>query len=492
LIEGRVLKERQREAWTVTSDRAILTTPKIVFIIVAAAAPLGAISLTVPLMFAKGNGTGVPITFLIAAGALLLFALGYAAMARQVSNSGAFYTYIAKGLGKRLGVVAAFIAVIAYNSQTVGVIGGFAYAAKEGAGIPWQLAAAILIVLVGILGYRNVDVSAKVLAVLMVGEMSLLAALDIGIVLDKGLGAFPVKIVAHSAFAAGAPIALLFAFSCFVGFESAALYAEETKDPQKSIPQATYIAVVLIGVFYSLSAWIAVGAVGSSEINSLRTQKSNDVGQLYFHLMTRYVGGLATTLMGVMLLLSIAAAVLATHNASARYMYALGKERIMPMRLGGLHGVHLSPSIASLSQTAFNSLIVLIFITLGLDPYVGLASTMIGLGTMGIVLLQALAGVAVVGYFLRRKSGGFFTTKLAPTIGSIACFVAVGLVVSHFALLTNSDSYVLNHLPVIYLIAIFMALIFATYLKKRRPTIYDGIARDQVRKIFLRQGEENE
>jgi hypothetical protein len=37
-----------------------------------------------------------------------------------------------------------------------------------------------------------------------------------------------------------------------------------------------------------------------------------------------------------------------------------------------------------------------------------------------------------------------------------------------------------------------MALIFATYLKKRRPTIYDGIARDQVRKIFLGQGEENE
>jgi amino acid transporter len=473
-------------------SRATLTTPKIVFIIVAAAAPLGAIVLTVPLMFAKGNGPGVPVMFLAAGLSLLLFAFGYAAMARLVSNSGAFYTYIARGLGKRAGVAAAFVAVIAYNAQTVGIVGGFSYAAQLGIGVPWYIDAFILIAMVGFLGYRNVDVSAKVLAVLMTGEMLLLGTLDAGIILKKGLGAFPLHIALHSAFSAGAPIALLFAFSCFVGFESAALYAEETRDPQRSIPHATYFAVVLIGIFYSLSAWVAVGAEGGTSIKGLRTLDPNEVGKLYFNLMTKYVGSIATDLMGLMILLSLAAATLATHNAAARYMFALGRERLLPNRLGGLHGVHLSPNVASVSQTVFNVVVVTIFVLLGLDPYIGLASTMIGLGTTGIVLLQALAGMAVIAFFVSRHSGHWFTTRLAPAIGSLGCFLAVVLTTVHFSVLTNSSSAVLNRLPMVYPVALVMGVIFGSYLKRNRAEIYSGIAGDEVRNILMGVGTDNE
>jgi amino acid transporter len=473
-------------------SRGTLSTSKIVFIIVAAAAPLGAIVLTVPLMFAKGNGAGVPVMFLVAGLTLLLFAFGYAAMARLVSNSGAFYTYIARGLGKRAGVAAAFVAVIAYNAQTVGVIGGFSYAAQLGIGIPWYFDAFFLLVIVGFLGYRNVDVSAKVLAVLMTGEILLLGILDAGIIYEKGLSAFPIHIALHSAFSAGAPIALLFAFSCFVGFESAALYAEETRDPQRSIPRATYFAVVLIGIFYSLSAWVAVGAEGGRAIAGLSSENPNQVGKLYFDLMTKYVGSFATTLMGLMILLSLAAATLATHNAAARYMFALGRERLLPNRLGGLHRIHLSPNVASLSQTTFNAVVVVIFVLLGLDPYIGLASTMIGLGTTGIVLLQALAGMAVISFFVDRGSGHWFTTRLAPAIGSLGCSVAVVLTTAHFSVLTNSSSAILNRLPMIYPVALLIGIIFGTYLKKNRTDIYSGIAGDAVRNIFMGTGVDNE
>ena len=146
-----------------------------------------------------------------------------------------------------------------------------------------------------------------------------------------------------------------------------------------------------------------MGAEGGPAIVGLSAKNPNEVGKLYFDLMTKYVGGLATTLMGLMILLSLAAATLATHNAAARYMFALGRERLLPNRLGGLHRLHLSPSVASLSQTAFNAVVVAIFVLLGLDPYIGLASTMIGLGTTGIVLLQALAGIAVISFFVARN-----------------------------------------------------------------------------------------
>ncbi len=473
------------------SDNPGLTTPKIVFIVIAAAAPLAAIVGTVPLMFARGNGAGVPGAYILAGVTLLLFALGYAAMARKVANSGAFYTYVAHGLGKSASVVAALFAVIAYNAQTVGIIGGFGYFTATGlhdAGIniPWWSAALFAIVVVGVLGYRNVDVSAKVLAVLMALEIALLALLDVGIVLDRGLAAFPLTAVAPSTvFSAGLPIAVLFAFSCFIGFESAALYAEETANPSRSIPRATYAAVVIIGVFYAITAWVAVGALGVQTVDNLDNAPTNDLGQLFFNLMDTYVGPWAKQLLGIMLLTSLLAAILATHNASSRYMFALGRERVVPPILGILHGRHGSPHRASLTQTTFNLVIVAVFAIAGLSPYIGLASTMIGLGTFGIVTLQAAAAFAIVAFFWRRTDSHWLRTGVAPLIAGLVLSSVVVLTALNFNLLTNSDSPWLNALPAVYLLAAIGGVCYATYLRKRRPAIYDGIAGDTMRTILV-------
>jgi amino acid transporter len=169
-------------------------------------------------------------------------------------------------------------------------------------------------------------------------------------------------------------------------------------------------------------------------------------------------------------------------------MFALGREKLLPSRLGGLHSIHLSPHIASLSQTTFNAIVVTVFVVLGLDPYIGLASTMIGLGTTGIVLLQALAGMAVVAFFIARGSGHWFTTRLAPALGSLGCFVAVVLTAAHFSVLTNSSSAILNRLPMIYPVALVAGVIFGTYLKRNRADVYSGIAGDEVRNILMGVG----
>ena len=50
-------------------------------------------------------------------------------------------------------------------------------------------------------------------------------------------------------------IGLMFAFGSFVGFESAALYGEEARNPRRSVPLATYASVLVITVFYGLTSW---------------------------------------------------------------------------------------------------------------------------------------------------------------------------------------------------------------------------------------------
>jgi amino acid transporter len=461
------------EAAEPARSRGSLTTPKIVFIVVAMAAPLAAVVGTVPLGFVLGNGAGLPVAFALAAVSLLLFAFGYAAMARRVVNTGAFYTYVAQGMGKPPAVAAGLVAVIAYNAQTIGIIGGFAYFTQLGLGVPWWIAGIVGVVIVGLLGYRSVDISAQVLAVLMVAEMALLALFDIAVLVRLGLSALPLSSWSPATFTPGLAAAMLLAFSTFVGFESAALFGEETRDPARSIPIATYTSVLLIGGMYCLTAWLAVGA---GAIGHLANTPKADYGNLFFDLMTEYVGSWASTLMGIMVLTSLLAASLATHNAASRYMFALGREGVLPRRLGGLHPKHLSPYVASLTQTTLTLAVVVAFALARLDPYLNLAASMIALGTLGIVAMQAAAAVSVPLYFRRSGGGQWFRTTVAPLIGAFALATAVVLTATHYSTLTSTDSTVINALPWLYVVAVIAGLLYARRLKLTRPVVYDSIA----------------
>ena len=57
-----------------------------------------------------------------------------------------------------------------------------------------------------------------------------------------------------SSFTSGSiAIALLFNFASFIGFEATTIYSEEARDPKRTVPRATYSAVLTIGVFYTLT-----------------------------------------------------------------------------------------------------------------------------------------------------------------------------------------------------------------------------------------------
>ncbi len=75
----------------------------LVFLVIAAAAPLGASATNTPLIFMLGNGPAATFDFLIIGALLLLFSVGFTAMSTHITNAGAFYAYISVGLGKKFG-----------------------------------------------------------------------------------------------------------------------------------------------------------------------------------------------------------------------------------------------------------------------------------------------------------------------------------------------------------------------------------------------------
>lgn len=472
-------------------DRS-LTTPKIVFLVVAAAAPLAAMIGTVPLAFAVGTGAGVPAVFVFAGVVLLLFSVGYAAMSRRIVHAGGFYTYVGAGLGRPPAVAAGLIGVIAYNATAIGLTGAFGYFAHSVAGsygldLPWLVWSGAALVAVGVLGYQQVDLSAKVLCLLMVAEIAILLVLDAAVAGDRGLAALPAaSFQPGTVFGAGLGVSLMFAFISFIGFESAALYGEEAADPRRSVPLATYLSVIVIATFYALTSWVAVGAVGPAQVQQVAGQQ---LGDLFFALTDRYLGGAATTITQVLLCTSLFASLLALHNAAARYLFALGRERVLPARLSTVHPRRGAPYVASMVQVVLTAAVLTAAALAGLDPYVNVATSMLGLGTLGIMVLQIAAGLSVLAFYRRRADRHWWRTGVAPALGVLGMAAAGVLVVENFDVMTGTSNVIVTALPWLLPVAALAGLGYAWRLRVVDPARYRSLARAELRAEELRRAD---
>jgi amino acid transporter len=465
--------------------RRTLTTGRVVFLVIAAAAPMAAMIGNVPLGLIRGNGAGLPAAFVVGVVVLLCFSVGYAAMSRRVVNSGAFYTYIARSLGKPAGIAAAYIGVIAYTALACGLAAAFGYFTRltlldSGIDQPWYLYTAVSVVVVAALGYRSADLSAKVLGTLMVLEFAVLIVFDVAAVGQRGAAAVPtVSFSPAVVFSGSIGISLMFAFVSFVGFESAALYGEETRNPERSIPRALLIAVTSTGIFYIVTTWIIIGVAGGADAP---TRAAQLLGDLVFSELKDIGGVPLYDVAAVLLCTSVLASMLALHNAASRYLFALGTERVLPQRLGNYHPRHLSPHIGSLVITAVTVLVIVVFTAAGADPYTVVASSLVGLGTLGIIASQAATALAVVVFFWRRHDRDVWRSVVAPAVGFIGLGAGVVLAAVHYDTLSGSQNPWVNAVPGALILAAMAGVLVALRLRRERPAVYAALAGSRLRK----------
>jgi amino acid transporter len=459
--------------------RRNLSTGKVVVLVIAAAAPLAATIGNAPLALSTPAALAMPGAFVLVGLTLLCFAIGYVALSREIVSTGAFYTQVGQGLGKPAGVITAYSAVAAYGAYTIGMGAAFGYFAsllsrEIGYELPWQGCAVAGILLIAFLGYRSLDLSARVLVYFMLAEFGILLVFDALVLAEKGLAALPLDVwqpanILRPEIGAVIPFVVV----CFIGFEAAALYGEETKDPRHSIPRAAFLSLAVIAAFYMFSAWIIIGAAGTAEVQQLAVRES---GNMLFALYNTYGGPALTAVLGILLVASLLASFLALHNAASRYLFALASDHLLPSELGRFHPVHHSPHIGSLFMSGLTLASVIGFGLYGVDPYVGIASSMIGLGTIGIIAMQIACSLAVIGFFWGASPARPFVTKVMPFLGAVGLTVCLALLLRSYASLTGTDNVLINSLPQLFVPLALGALGYAFWLKRKRPAVYAQIA----------------
>jgi amino acid transporter len=452
----------------------------LLFTVLAFTAPLGVVYgfISVNISF----GIGVPIAF-IAVGILMgLFALGFTAMTKAVPRPGAFYTYIREGLGRPVGLGGSFLALVTYgfNVTSLMVVSGIAVNNLLAAFLPvvvtpWWIWSLVLLLAFGTLSYFNVELSAKVLSVILAVEVTAVIIFDVVVIANGGPEGQsfepwnPANLITPSL-----GVLLLFSIGVFNGFEATAIYRDEVRRPEITIPRATFLAVAFLAVFYAISAYALILSVGAS--TAVETAAA-DPTALMPNALVAYFGMFANQLIAILLVTSFFASGLSLQNILSRYTHSLAVDGIFPRAIADVHAKHGSPHRAALVVGGILLAVLAVLVLSGGDEnalYAGAA----GVAFYGMMLLLFLTGIAVIVYFRRnRTSMSAWRTIVAPVVALVGIGFALLTATLNMELLVLGDPLLLATLVLIPYAAVVGGVIMALILRRRRPETYRRIGR---------------
>jgi amino acid transporter len=469
-----------------------LGVPSVVFFVMSAAAPLTVVAGVITIGYGSVGVQGLPFAYILMPAILALFAIGYVAMSRHISNAGAFYTYVAHGLGRPLGVGTAWMALLAYNALQVGLYGVVGAAAAGpleqffGITAEWWVIALVVWAIVAILGLLRVDINGKVLAVLLCAEIAIVLIYDFAYVTQPSEAGVtlttlnPVTLFTTEGGFAAVGAVLVLSFLGFVGFEASVVFSEESKNPKRTIALATFLSLVIIGGTYALTSWAMSVATGPDniipEIGGL-LETGDEVAFIFIQASERLAPAFVDV-GSVLFATSVLAASISFHNTVARYTFALGRERVFPLALGKTGRRSGAPVGASLLQSFIGLVVIGLFVAFDLDPVLQLFYYGGNGGALGVMLMVTLTALSILFFFRKDPRGETVLARvIAPAVSFVLIAMIVYFAVDGFGNLLNVEEGdpIAWIIPAVYPVVCLLGVLYALLLRKTRPEVYQAI-----------------
>lgn len=255
------------------------------------------------------------LSFLIASFTALLTAFSYAELSAAYPKAGGEYVYTKEAMGKNIGTSVGFI--IALNGIISGatVAVGFGGYFTELLDTPVVLAAIGIIGLIFLVNVSGIRESSIVNIIFTVIEFAGLVLVIISAF--PKIGSVNLLEVTESG-KASVLMAASLGFFAFIGFEEIVKLAEETKNPQKTIPRALFSASAIVSFIYLI---VVVSAVSALPIDRLAKSSSplSDIAE-------EGLGTTAGLIIVVIALFSTSNTILSNMLGSSRVIYDMAKK----------------------------------------------------------------------------------------------------------------------------------------------------------------------
>ena len=430
---------------------------------------------TVLVLVVAYAGFASPLVVLITFAGSLCCALSIGQFAGRVPSAGWAYTYNSRGLGPAAGFLTGWMQLFAYAlfvPAGVGLTSAFGsqllVATLHLTISQWALFIVILAAAIFI-AYLGIGTSSAVDLLLVAGEMAVIAALAITILVKIG----PVHYSAAVFSPASSPNqrlsdltdGMIYGFTAFAGFEAAAALGEEARETRRTVPVSIVGIVVVTGIFYLLVACAEAFAAGRRGIAGFIGQAS-PLG----YLTSRFWSPSVLWTIDLVIVLAGLGFVVAAVNAAIRIMFTMGRERALPGSLGRLS--HRRTPVVAVGCLAVTTLLIGLPLTY---VYGGVATFgyLAGIGGLPVVLIYLTVNIAVIRAFRTEFRDEF-------RLGRHLLIPAAATAVFLFPLwgILFPGAYTLaNLLPFISLGWLVIGAIAAGILRARRPATFQALGR---------------
>lgn len=368
-------------------------------------------------------GPAIWISFVIAGVAALFSAVSYAEMAGLVPVAGSSYSYTYATLGEGMAWICGWCLVLEYAVSVAAVaVGAGQYVnqalAAFGAALPdalsqppgpdggvFNVPATVIVLLAMVLLVRGAKESARV--------NTAIVGLKIVILLFFCAVAFSAFNAGHfeplmPMGAAGVSAAASRVFFSYIGFDAASTAGEEARNPQRDLPRAILLSMVIITSLYVLVAVAAIGArdwTWFSGTEAALVQIMEEITRQPWIAFTFAVGAV----------LAIASVVLTVLYGQIRILLSMSRDGLVPQVFGTVSRRTGTPVAGTLIAG------VVVALTAGLIPLGELADAT----SIGTLFAFALVNIAVI--HLRRTRPELARSyrvpfyPVTPVLGALMC-----------------------------------------------------------------------
>lgn len=222
----------------------------------------------------KLMGTASIGVILFDAALAITVALCFAEAGSMFNKGGGPYLYTKKAFGDfaafEVGIMTYAVCIIAAATMAVGFATGLSVFWPAAArGMTRDIIVVCVIIVLTIINLLGVNFTKIILNIATVGKLiPLILFIAVGIFFIKGANFTPV--LPTGGYVSGSfGAAALLIFFAFTGFESLALGADDMENPQKNIPKAIIIVMLIVASVYILIQVVSIGLLGQKLADDL-------------------------------------------------------------------------------------------------------------------------------------------------------------------------------------------------------------------------------
>jgi len=365
----------------------------------------------------------VPLVYVVGVGAMVFTAASYMTMSAAFPIAGSVYAYAGRGIGEGAGFLAGWALLLDYLllPTLVYVICAVSVHAVV-PGLPKPLLVAVFLAINTAVNLFGIESTARLSIAMLVLQLVLIAAFAVCALIALAHGV-------HGAHLTVSPIwdpqraspsvlfgALSLAVLSFLGFDAISTLAEEARGGARAVGWATMVSLLVAGALFVSQTWLA-----SLFVLDRASFHKGDEAATAFLAIAKTVGGepLRFSVSILAVLFSGLAAALTAQAATARLLYSMARDRMLPRFLAHVGERGQVPDRATILVAAITLVLGMLLVN-----ELELLTSMVNFGALTGFL--ALHASVVVHFWVRKKSGRWFVHLLVPAVGfAIVAYVLV-------------------------------------------------------------------